>query len=343
MKPRPTRCAFFFCWLLALPALAADSTPAPEPAAAATEPPGNFELLPRSFQRNPALGLTVITEMTEAGKKLPPVSPQAPAYYAVQSGGYHVMGEPSHGKSLTAPEVEAVLQRALATGGYLPADQGHPPTLLVVYLWGAHNLFDQDNPALSDEQWTNNILERAALAGGEKFAAELRKAIQHSDDAASASVSHLTRTATAAPEDTGGPPNPTTDPFSNLGAAAAVAQMNAMMDPVRLLKQRSPKNEFLLDQASADCYYVVASAYAYRSVATHVKQLLWRTRMTVNATGVSQLQSLPALIAAAGPYFGKDMAESEILTRRAVPEGKVEIGTPTVVEPAPANGPAGKP
>ena len=32
-----------------------------------------FSLLPKSFQKNPLLELTVITETTEAGKKLPPV------------------------------------------------------------------------------------------------------------------------------------------------------------------------------------------------------------------------------------------------------------------------------
>jgi len=101
---------------------------------------------------------------------------------------------------------------------------------------------------------------------------------------------------------------------------------------VRLFKQKSAKNEFLLDQASDDCYYVVASAFAYSSVATKTKQLLWRTRMTANAGGVSQSQSLPTLIASAAPYFCKDMSESATLIKRAVPDGKVEIGMPTVVE-----------
>jgi len=314
-----------FAALLSLSVVRAQTSPSAEP-----EPESrfNFELLPRAFQRNPNLDLTVITEMTDHGKKLPPVSPQAPAYYAIQSAGYHVIGDQVGGTSLAAPEIEAVLQRALAARGYLPAATGHPPTLLVVYFWGAHNLYDQ-NEAISDEQWTNNILERAALAGGEKFAAELNQAISRSDAAAMTVSTKLGGTAE--------------DGSQSLGAAAAVAQMNAAFDPVRLFKQKSPKNEFLIDQASSDCYYVVASAYEYASVATHVKQLLWRTRMTVNATGVSQPQSLPVLIAAAAPYFGKDMAESEILTRRAVPKGKVEVGTPTVVEAAPAATPTGKP
>jgi hypothetical protein len=281
----------------------------------------NFEFLPRAFQKNPPLDMTVITEVTDLGKKLPPVSPQAPAYYTAYSSGYHSTGDNSPGKALPASEVEGVLQHALATSGYLPATAQHPATLAVFYFWGAHTVYDQDNPALSDEQWTKNILERAALAGGEKFAAELDRAIQQSDALSAANSSRL-----------GGGSSDDGDSTGNLGAAAAVAQMNAVMNPVRLLAQRSAKNQFLVDQASADCYYVVASAYDYSSVAAHVKKLLWRTRMTVNATGVSQLQSMPALIAAAGPYFGRDMAESEVMTKRATREGQVEVGTPTVVE-----------
>lgn len=316
-------------WLAMLslaPAPAAPPPPAvdavPATSAAQFGARARFELLPKAFQSNPILDMTVITEVTDHGKKLPPVSPQVPAYYVFQSAGYHVVGEPVSGKSLASSEVEVVLRQSLATHGYLPAMTGHPPTLMIVYFWGAHNLFDQEDPALSAAQWTNNILDRAALAGGEKFAAELSKAIDQSDAIAAASSSHFPGTAS--------------DGSPTLGAAQGVAVMNARMDPVRLFTQQSAKNEFLVDQAESDCYYVVASAYDFASVGTQVKQLLWRTRMTVNALGVSQPQSLPKLIASAGPYFGKEMTEAEVLMEHAVPEGKVQIGTPTVVNLPPA-------
>jgi hypothetical protein len=299
----------------------------PPPAAAPADEPirsgqWNFELLPRAFQRNPMLDMTVITELTERGKTLPAVSRQAPAYYVLHSSGYHVSGDRRNEKPLAGPEVEAILQHALANAGYLPTASGHPPTLLINYFWGSHNLIDQTSPALSEEQWTNNILERAALAGGEKFANELNRAITRSDAAASTVSSHLDAITAAGAG---------ADSTPILSAASAVAQMNALMNPVRLLQQRSVKNEFLLNQASADCYYVIASAYDFASVATHLKQLLWRTRMTVGTQGVSQTQALPTLIASAAPYFGRDMPEAEVLMKHALPEGKVEIGTPVVV------------
>ena len=259
------------------------------PADAGSESSWNFSLIPKIFQANPFLDMTVITEMTDAGKMRPLASPAAPVYYAVHAAGYRVFGDAIPEKTLSAAEVGVLLRRALATNGYLPATPEHPPQLLIVYFWGVHNLFDQDNLALSDEQWTNNILERAALVGGEKFAAELATAIERSDVASASISTHLTSAPAADPTgrdatstaDYGQSPQPEVNSMSNLGAAQAVAQMSSLMDPVRLFKQRSAKNEFLMDQASDSCYFVVASAYDYSSVATHVKLLLWRTRMTV--------------------------------------------------------------
>jgi hypothetical protein len=100
-----------------------------------------------------------------------------------------------------------------------------------------------------------------------------------------------------------------------------------------MFKRSNPKNEFLVDQAASNVYYVVASAYDFKSVMAKQRLLLWRTRMTVAAAGVSQVQTLPTLVLSAAPFFGKEMSEPETMSKRAVREGTVEIGTPTVVEP----------
>ena len=117
------------------------------------------------------------------------------------------------------------------------------------------------------------------------------------------------------------------------------AALVAFVNPINLFKLRGPNNEQLLNQTVEDVYYVIASAYDYRSVATDRKVLLWRTRMTVASTGVSQVQTLPTLVLTAAPYLGKEMTGPQILRKRAFRNGEVEIGTPTVVEsavPAPA-------
>lgn len=301
---------------------AVPAVPAPEvPAAPAPKRTADsqwvFSLLPKSFQKNPNLELTVITEMTDEGKKLPPVTPEHPAYYVAESSGYHQLGDPS-GEKKTVPqaEVERTLTKALARNGYHPAQlPAQPPTLAVFYTWGSHNILvegDEENPALSGEQVARNLLDRAALVGGEKFAKELLELFNQADAMNTAASGHI------APG----------------GQSPMTPEMMAFADPIHLFRMRNPKNDFLLDQTADDIYYVVASAYDYPSLAQNQRHLLWRTRMTVAAKGVSQVDTLPTLIATAAPYFGRAMDEAETLIRRTVPEGKVEIGTPREVAPA---------
>ena len=51
----------------------------------------------------------------------------------------------------------------------------------------------------------------------------------------------------------------------------------------------------------------------------------------MTAQGVSQQDTLPTLVLNAAPYFGKEMSEPELLSKRAVRDGNVEVGTPVVV------------
>ena len=274
-----------------------------------------FSLLPKSFQKNPRIDLTVITEMTELGKKLPPVTPAKPVYFVTQSGGFNQRGHaPGNEKTLKEADLERLLIHSLATSGYLPAGDPpqHPISLAIVYTWGSHNLLvegDEENPSLSGQMVARNILDRAALVGGEKFAAKLLKLFEEADSLAIA-----------------GSARPPPD-----GQAVIGPEQMEFMNPVNMFRRADSKNDFLVDQTANDVYYVVASAYDYGALLRKERRLYWRTRMTVAAQGVSQEQTLPTLIASAGPYFGKDMPEVEILSKRATPEGKVEIGEAVVV------------
>ncbi|MEO6568370.1 MAG: hypothetical protein ABIO94_06365 [Opitutaceae bacterium] len=276
-----------------------------------------FSLLPNFLQKNPPLELTVITEITEAGKKLPAASPQHPAFFQIHTTGYKQVGDVAAGEhTLAREELERILLRSLAVSGYLPAQlPAQPPSLVVVYGWGTHSMLvegDTENPAFSGEQVVSNILDRAALVGGAKFAKELKALFVEADAMNSAANTQL----------------------ASGGAPPLSPGMLTFANPVNLFKLRDAKNELLLNQVAGNVYYIVASAYDYRSVAEGKQILLWRTRMTVAANGISQAQGLPTLLAAAAPYFGKEMKSPELLSKRAVREGNVEIGTPTVVEPA---------
>jgi hypothetical protein len=274
-----------------------------------------FSLLPKSLQKNPRLELTVVTEMTEAGKKLPPVTPANPAYFeAYTPGPKHRGHSEAAGRTVAQEEIERVLTRSLATNGYLPFRRPeHPPTLLIIYTWGAHSLLveaDPENPSLPPEMVARNLLDRAALVGGEKFAREM---LELFDKANAMSLAASARV----------PPG---------GEQIFTPEMMAFANPVHQFRMSNPKNEFLVDQTASDIFYVSASAYDYRGFSENRRQLLWRTRMTVAAAGVSQQQSLPSLIVSAAPFFGKETTEPQIIHRRALREGSVELGTPIVVE-----------
>jgi hypothetical protein len=278
--------------------VAGQTPPAPGALPAPSETPSaRFELsdlLPKSLQRTPILNFTVISEVTDAGKQLPPVTPDAPAYYTAYSAGFRQLGDTYYGeKTLTPESVEKILAKSLATNGYLPADSpAHPPSLLIIYSWGSHN---RETGTESSTEIESNLLDSAALVGGDRFAQKLQQMIQMTNEMA--------------------------------GPASLVRFAN----PINLYREGSAKHNFMFDQAAGELYFVVASAYDYQSAASNHRVLLWRARMTVSSTGVNQEQTLPKLMASAAPYFGRDMAEPEVFRARRQ-EGTVTIGPLRVMD-----------
>jgi hypothetical protein len=303
-----------FCALLPA-AFGQTPSPAPAPAAPDSSLPQRvddtkstrfiFSLLPKSMDKNPVLDFTVITEMTVEGKRLPLVTPAEPAYYTAFSAGFRQIGDTYYGEqTLTPDSVEKILARALTTNGYHPADAAHPPTLLIIYSWGSHN---RESETMSSTEVESNLLDSAALVGGDTFAQKMQQMIQMTDEMA-------------------GPP-----------------ELVAFANPINFYRESSLKHNFMLDQARGNMYFVVASAYDYQSAASNRRILLWRSRMTVSSTGVNQQETLPKLILTAAPYFGRDMAEPDVFTGRRH-DGQVDIGPLRVmdVNAAPSS-PAGEP
>ncbi|MEO6567300.1 MAG: hypothetical protein ABIO94_00945 [Opitutaceae bacterium] len=161
---------------------------------------------------------------------------------------------------------------------------------------------------MSDVSKRRDVLERATLIAGARFAKEL-------DDVLSQEIQHRqTRSGFGAPE---------SDPAS----------------PFNRFRNRNPKLDYFVEEAFSSCYFVIASAYDYAALSKGNRVLLWRTKMTVKSLGISMTESLPSLIVSAGPYLGGEMSEVATLTKRITREGRVQVGTPTVVgsnpEPAP--------
>lgn len=133
-----------------------------------------FSLVPNAFSRNPRLSMTVYTELTGLGRKVPPASAVAPVYFVAVDRGLQSQGEPVSGVISPTPAVlHDTLFQALADGGYQPAPEGRPAGLALVYYWGSHQSMDPDLGALFPERNRQYFMERAYLVGGRAFRHEI--------------------------------------------------------------------------------------------------------------------------------------------------------------------------
>lgn len=292
-----------------------------------------FSLLPKSFQSKPLMDFNVITEMTPEGKKVAPPSPERPVYYVAQGGAFVQTGSATSGGEKPPPvaDLAKAMQRALATNGYLPGlPPEHRPGLVVVFTFGSHGADYSEGLALEvdkngnpiegplpetaeellalvvhDAKLQADLLERAALIGGKTFAANLKRALVEEVQNVQFNYEAKSEVLPVGPQ---------------VGA------------PVHtFIENNGPLVSHLVEDAFHSCYFVVASAYDYSAVAQGKGRLLWRTKMTVDAQGVNMKETLLPLIASAAPYFGKDMTEAAVTSKRIFRDGRVEIGTPTVV------------
>lgn len=313
----------------------------PPPPAEKPQSPFVFQLLPKSFQKHPALDFHVITEMTAEGRKLSPPTPAHPVYYLAQAGKFSQLGHntPANEHAPDVTELTHAMQRALAESNFVPATPASPlPSIAVVFNYGSFARFSTDSfdlqqmstmeqltqdadggptlflptdgdrgadallpMVLSDPIARKDVLERAELIGGDKFARELKDVLNQEALHKQAQSSLL----------------PAAMEFSS---------------PFHRFMNANTEMMTLVEESFSSCYFVIASAYDYVAMKKGQRVLLWRTKMTVNSSGIAMSESLPSLVVAAGPYFGRDMPAAVTLTRKITREGKVEVGTPRVVD-----------
>ncbi|MGC4111443.1 MAG: hypothetical protein QM747_13675 [Nocardioides sp.] len=306
-------------WGVAVTCFAAGSVlRAGETKPASTDSPWFFSLLPKSLQSNPRIDVTVMTEMTAAGRKLAPVDAEHPAFFVIQSGGFRQTQEAAVSPGLVAEQaIDGLVRRSLASQGYFPEapEQGRHASLVLIYTWGVHT-----RPAvtetLSGDDLVRNLYTRASLVGGDKFAHDLLKLIEQS----------------SAQADAAQPTNRTFPDGERVVPSVLGPEMMSFMNPIDRYRDASARNEFLLEQVGNDLYFVVVSAYDYATLVAGKRTLLWRTRMTAAMAGVASTDALPTLIKSAGPYFGRETTDVTVLTPRSSATGKVEYGPLQVKE-----------
>ena len=94
------------------------------------------------------------------------------------------------------------------------------------------------------------------------------------------------------------------------------------------------EREDVLQAARDDRYFVIVSAYDFEAAKQKKKKLLWQAKMSTPSNRVTLAEVLPAMIASGGPHFGRETERPKSVAAPIVREGKVEIGTPTVVDDA---------
>ena len=254
-----------------------------------------FSLLPRAFQKNPHLMVMVVTEFTAAGKKLPSADAGHPQYYYLLPGNYQSVGDTIAGEEPPKQaDLENILRQSLAKAGYREADKLHPPTIAVHYMWGS---------------W-NKLTSLSNLSGGVAGMGST----DDDDDSDDMQVQNLLERSAL------------------VGGTAFASQVLDHLNAgnLTLWENSTPTINYLMAEVRQNRYFLIADAYDYQSALKEQRILLWRTKISTNAQGVTMNESVPQLVASAAPYFGHETQGPVRLNRAVVKEGQVIIGEPTV-------------
>ena len=111
-----------------------------------------------------------------------------------------------------------------------------------------------------------------------------------------------------------------------LGVAALDDRHFATDNEVRQIAQAAGENR----------YFVVLSAYDFAAITHQERKLVWRAMMSLASAGTDLAESLPALVKAGAPFFGRESGLPQHIAESLVPPGKVEIGPAKVEEYLPA-------
>jgi len=235
------------------------------------------------------------TEMSSEGRKLPTPDFGKPQYYIMQSMERHdsgdVRGDTKDTQDIPVAALKKQLFAALASNGYRPAEVNHPPTQVLTFVCGALNKIDpisdtggdsgsDGGGSGADTGNLQNLRSRAEIVGGKKFAGEF----------AAAFAGQLQCSGTSGCEPS---------------------------DSLRRFVTRDDTTGVLVYAIFNDCYYCIVTAHDMGALKNNGGKLLWTTRVSAIARGVSFEQMLPILINNSAYFFGRETDGVEIVRKRA--------------------------
>lgn len=86
------------------------------------------------------------------------------------------------------------------------------------------------------------------------------------------------------------------------------------------------------DTASEDLYIAAIGAYDFAAAERKEKRLLWMTKISCPSRGLALPETLPAMLAIAGPNIGRETAKPVWVKASEQFRTEVKIGDPSVVE-----------
>lgn len=110
-------------------------------------------------------------------------------------------------------------------------------------------------------------------------------------------------------------------------------------DLPQLMNQKRTGYEAKLQKASYEKLFIHVVACEYAPGKKGDPKVYWVTTINVDDPDHRDLNSvMKEMLAAGAPYFGKQIKEEEVDVLTNLPEGRVDVGAPTVVEPEKGRG-----
>jgi hypothetical protein len=230
-------------------------------------------------------------------KKFGPVAPKPETYLFFQGKFY---GGAIRDRDLEHAQFSQIVQtlgKGLVQQNYLPSKDPKNADLLIVVHWGTTEVYQ-------DELAANMALPNNNSGGCPTRSMVLLQKTQNADQQINFEMNaHL------------------------LGFGQQLSQREAQASANHV----SVDEWNLLQNLGDERYFVILMAYDYRTMKKGVRpKLLWSTRFSMQGPGNRFTTALPIMSRVAADYFGHATGVKSVTFRR-IPEGRVELGTPSVV------------
>jgi hypothetical protein len=95
---------------------------------------------------------------------------------------------------------------------------------------------------------------------------------------------------------------------------------------------RDVDQELIYDLSTEDLYVAAIAAYDFAAATRKEKVLLWTTKISCPSRGLAMPETLPVMLALAGPNIGRETPKPVAVRATDKFKPEVKIGDPTVVE-----------